>query len=444
MKNLKWSVNIIAIMIALVTTFSCSSDDNGNGLDPNPNPVANAKYAVGFQTLPVGQSGPVDYMLELSSLESLTNGELTVEGQGIPQTGWRFFHQAGNTIFTAGYVEDRTCISYQFDENGDLKKVTDFVYQTTLNNYLAVDNNTLLAVELAFGVDDPAATAIPDRNFYLINAETGLVEDIKSHAVDSSIGDGTAQNPPYIPWVTGMVVRDAKLFLSYHKYFPDGNGNAIAVDKAYVAILKYPEFELEKLIEDDRTSSIGTNGPSTGIEQAENGDIYSYSSSSVASGVLDATKPSGVLRIKNGETDFDSSYFFDVENAPNGGKIYWMDYIGNGKALARIVLDDSLPQWAAFREQGEQLKLVVLDLISQTVTNVQGVPPHANRYSSPTFVEDGKAYISARTGELLNDSSTNVADGETYVYIVDVETATAVKGAKVNGFALKGIFKVTN
>ncbi|GAA4270782.1 DUF4374 domain-containing protein [Aquimarina gracilis] len=431
-------------MIATISTFSCSSDDDANNPNPNPGTDSVSKYAVGFQTLPVGQSPAVDYMLELPSIESLTDGELTVEGQGIPQTGWRFFHQSGNTIFTAGYVEDRTCISYQLNENGNLEKVTDFVYQTTLNNYLTVDDKTLLAVELAFGVDDPSVTEIPDRNFYIINAETGLVEDIISHPVDSSIGDGTPQNPPYIPWVTGMVVRDGKLFLSYHKYFPDGNGNAIAVDKAYVAVLKYPEFELEKLIEDDRTSSIGTNGPSTGIEQAENGDIYSYSSSSVPCGILGATKPSGVLRIKSGETDFDASYFFDVENAPNGGKIYWMDYIGNGKALARIVLDETLPQWAAFREQGEQLKLVVLDLVNQTVTDVQGIPAHANRYSSPTYVEDGKAYVSARTGELLNDSGSNVAGGETYVYVVDVDATTAVKGAKVNGFALKGIFKVTN
>ncbi len=441
MKTQKWNFYSIIMIIAAMSAFSCSDDDNETG--SNPDPTATTKYAVGFQTLPVAQAGPVDYMLQLNSLESLTTGELTVEGQGIPQTGWRFFHQAGNTIFTAGYVEDRTCISYQLDENGELKKKTDFVYQTTLNNYLTVDDKTLLAVELAFGVSDPDATSIPDRSFYEINAETGQVDRIISHPVDSSVGDGTAANPPYLPWITGMVVRDGKLFLSYHKYFPDGNGNAIAVDKAYIAVLKYPEFELEKLIEDDRTSSIGTNGPSTGIEQTENGDIYSYSSSSLTSGISGATKPSGVLRIKNGETDFDTTYFFDVENAANGGKIYWMDYIDNGKALARVVLDDTLGQWVAFREQGEQLKLVVLDLINKTVTDVQGIPPHANRYSSPTFVEDGKAYISARTGELLNESSTNTADGETYVYIVDPATATATKGAKINGYALKGIFKVS-
>lgn len=441
MKTKKSNYYIMTAVLAVMITFSCNNDDNE--VPSNPNPVTTSKYVVSFQSLPVGQP-PVDYILELPSKESLTSGVLTVEGAGIPQTGWRFFHQTGNTVFTAGYVDDKTCNSYQLDENGTLVKKTDFQYETTLDNYTTVDDNTLLAVELSTQVNNIEKNGIPDRTFYIINAETGLVEAKKTHPVDSNVSNGTANNLTYIPWVTGMVVRDGKLFLSYQKYDPEVVANAIDVNKAYVAVLKYPEFELEKLIEDDRTSSIGAFGPSTSIEQTENGDIYSFSTSSVASGINGATKPSGVLRINKRETDFDKDYFFDVENAPNGGKIYWMDYIENGKALARIVLNDEIGPWAAFKEQGEQLKLVVLDLVNKTVTNVQGMPNHANRYSAPTFVEGGKAYISARTGPLLDNSGSNIADGETFVYVVDVATATAVKGAKVDGYALKGIFKINN
>jgi len=74
----------------------------------------------------------------------------------------------------------------------------------------------------------------------------------------------------------------------------------------------------------------------------------------------------------------------------------------------------------------------VIDLVNQTVTDVAGIPAHGHRYTSPMFVEDGKAYISSST------------DTETYVYIVDPETATATKGAKVLGLGLKGIFKINN
>ena len=81
------------------------------------------------------------------------------------------------------------------------------------------------------------------------------------------------------------------------------------------------KFELDKIIYDERTSPIGVNGHSTGIEQTENGDIYSFSTSALSAGFTLATKPSGILRIKNGETEFDQDYFFNVEEATNGGSL---------------------------------------------------------------------------------------------------------------------------
>ena len=54
------------------------------------------------------------------------------------------------------------------------------------------------------------------------------------------------KNPGSIPWVTGMVLRDGKLFVSYHKWMADGSYVTPDVDRAYVAVFKYPEFELEK------------------------------------------------------------------------------------------------------------------------------------------------------------------------------------------------------
>ncbi|GAA4275777.1 hypothetical protein GCM10022259_05010 [Aquimarina mytili] len=414
-----------------IVAFSCSSDDNGGTIVPEPTAIS--KYVVGFEAFPVGQAAPVDYILELPSLESLTIGEISVEGQGKPLKGWRFFHSAGNTVFTAGYADDDKCISYQLDENGVLKEKTNFEFQSTLDNYAAIDDNTLIAVELSASVTDPAATSIPDRSFYIINAETGLVEKIETHPVDSSLGDGTASNLPYMPWVTGMTLRDGKLFVSYHKLLPDGTFTNVGADKANVAVFKYPEFELEKIIEDTRTSPIGVNGHSTGIEQTENGDIYSFSPSALSAGFTTAVKPSGILRIKSGATEFDPDYFFNIEEAANGGKLFWMDYVGNGKAIARIIIDDTngAGEWGAFFKK-DVFKLVVIDLNTKTVTDVSGVPVHGHRYTAPMFVENGKAYISCST------------DTETHIYIVDSETATATKGAKVLGLGLKGIFKVTN
>ncbi len=421
------------VMALSISMFSCNNDDEGTsneeeevGEEGTDEEDAVSKYVVGFEAFPVGDAEPVDYILELSSLESLTTGEISVEGQGIPLKGWRFFHSAGNTIFTAGYSDDDTCIAYQLNEEGALTEKANFTFQSTLDNYATLDDNTLLAVELAYG-------GHADKRFHIVNAETGLLESVVEHPVDIDMGSGTVEDPGSIPWVTGMVLRDGKLFVSYHKWMADGSYITPDVDRAYVAVFTYPDMELEKIIEDDRTSPIGVNGHSTGIEQTESGDIYSFSTSALSAGFTSATKPSGILRIKNGETEFDSDYFFNIEEATDGGKLFWMDYIGNGKAIARIIVDDTngAGAWGAFFLKNV-FKLVVIDLENQTVTDVSDVPVHGHRYTSPMFVEDGKAYISCST------------DTETHVYIVDPETASATKGAKVLGLGLKGIFKITN
>ena len=103
------------------------------------------------------------------------------------------------------------------------------------------------------------------------------------------------------------------------------------------------------------------------------------------------------------------------------------------KRLLGLSVDDTngALEWGAFFKK-DVFKLVVIDLEAKTVTDVTGIPVHGHRYTSPMFVEDGKAYISSST------------DTETHVYIVDPETATATQGAKVLGLGLKGIFKVTN
>ena len=157
------------------------------------------------------------------------------------------------------------------------------------------------------------------------------------------------------------------------------------------------------------------------------------------------SKPSAILRINDGDTEFDEDYYFDIENAPNGGKLFWMDYIGDGKALGRIVVDDTVGPWNIFLEQGEYFKLVVIDLESQTVTDVAGVPVHASRYISQMYVEDGIAYLTCRSGDAITWADySNIEFGETYVYSVNPETAIATQGAKVLGSSLKGIFKISN
>ena len=143
-----------------------------------------------------------------------------------------------------------------------------------------------------------------------------------------------------------------------------------------------------------------------------------------------STKPSGILRIRSGSTDFDPGYFFDVEAATGGGKLFWFDYIGGERAIARIITQDDGGLWAAFGRDVFNQQLAILDLANQTVTEVSNVPLHAKRYSSPVTVKEGKVYVSIETAS------------EAHVYQVDIATATATKGARINGKTIKGFYRL--
>ena len=142
-----------------------------------------------------------------------------------------------------------------------------------------------------------------------------------------------------------------------------------------------------------------------------------------------STKPSGILKINAGEEEFDADYFLNIQEE-TGGNIFWFDYIGNNKAVARILMDDNGGWYTAFGRDFFNQKLVIIDLVTQTITDVADVPLHAKRYTSPLLIDDGKAYLSIETAD------------EAAVYTLDVATGTATKGATIDGKTIKGFFRL--
>ena len=232
-----------------------------------------------------------------------------------------------------------------------------------------------------------------------------------------------------------LQVRGDRLFIPFHKLDAKGFFTTPRADSAYVAVYSYPDVESapEKIIADGRTSNIGVNGATTGLIETESGDLYSFSSGAEMAGFSPAsTKPSGILRIPAGSTDFDPDYFFDVEAATGGEKLFWMDYVGGDKAIARLLTHDDGGPWAAFGRSVFNQRLVILDLVEQTVTPVENVPLHAKRYTSPVEVHEGTVLVSIETAD------------EAHVYEVDIASATATQGARIDGKTIKGFYRLGN
>jgi hypothetical protein len=380
--------------------------------DVNDGPKVSPNYTLAF-TAQGSNDVATDYVLNASSI---TSGEISAEGTGIEQVGWRYFYPAGNgsTVFTSGFGDDSNLVGYRLDAEGNLVEAGRVAFDATLDIFGTPDENTLLALEVPRG-------GFVNSRLHIVDVENVAYKDIVELEIFKSEEDSL------ISYATAVVVRDNKLFIPFQKMDAKGWFTTPETDSAYVAVYSYPELKFEKIISDPRTSPIGSNGHSSGLIKTENGDLYSYSAASLAAGFTQITRPSGILRIQAGETEFDKNYFFNVEEA-TGKKIFWFDYVGNGKAIARLTTDENATPWSAFLNG--KLELAVIDLENQTVTMVQGAPVHACRYTSKVLVEDGKAYVNVETAEEAN------------IYEVDIEKATATKGATIKGQGVKGIFRL--
>ncbi len=443
-------LNLVWPVVMAFTLSACGSDSGSNvGINddgektarvagspfsvactnPTTGSAANNGISIGLKT--EGGDEP-EYLV---TNDSIMEGTISAQGNGYEQLGWNFYYNVGTTLFVSGYQNSETQ-SYTANENDEVAELATFIFERPLVMFGSDCDETLLASD---GPSDNHSA----RKLYTVDAKTGLI----TQKIDYSIHDYDTGNPGEgtVAWPTALKVRGDYLYVPFQKLDDAGGYYTPDADTAYVAVFHYPLEDGDapfKVISDVRTSNIGVNGMTTALIEAENGDLYSSSNGSISGGFNPpSTKPSGILKIKDGETEFDTDYFFNIEEATNGGKLFWFDYVGNNKALARILVnedgckaiseeDDNACWWSAYSKDFFTQKLVVIDLVDKSVTDIPGVPLHQKRYTSPLNIIDGKVYVSIETAE------------DAYVYQIDVEAATAVKGAKIEGKTAKGFYNL--
>ena len=425
------------LALSIATLLSACGGDNSS-----------SSSSVGGQfgtTLPLTTTGDnaADYVLTQSDLNQADSVNAT--GAGFEHAGWNYYYDAGNTLFVfsndPSYSENGEGVAYKVDASGT-QQVNEFVYDGRIATTGRTDL-TLLASSSYWASHAPL-------RLYSFDARTGTKQQTIEYSIYND-GTGTAGEGT-VPWPTALVVRDDKLFIPYIKFDDAGNASTPDANKGFIAVFDYPlanDATPVKIIEDNRTSNIGVHGATSGLILTDAGDIYGYSNGEISGGFYPASdNPSAIIRIANGQTDVDSSYFFNIEEATEGGKIFWFDYIGNEKALARIVMPTDatvdhdgnaetpevpadMVAWGDFSKTVIRQKLVIIDLANKTITDVAGVPLHQKRQTPSIEVTDnGKVYVSIETAE------------DAHVYEVDIATATATKGAKIEGSTIRAFYQL--
>ncbi len=163
-----------------------------------------------------------------------------------------------------------------------------------------------------------------------------------------------------------MLERDNKLFMGVHY-----ENNFVPVnDSAYVAVIDLSTNTVEKVLSDGRTGMVfGGQAPNAGMVLDVNGDIYVQALGTTNAG---GSNPSGVLRIKNGQTDFDADYFFNLEEAV-GNICYGIYHTSGGRTFTANVQDET--DFWEFATGLPQFNYVEIDLINKTsIGDVPGLP----------------------------------------------------------------------
>ncbi len=290
-KKVLKSLSITSAFLAMCITSGCSKDDNTVPADTKDNVKISHGLAI------VSGAGDVQTtflqgLTDLNTTTSVDNANGTEVGQ------FSSVYSDGNSMFTAGFGAPATMKKFVFDSSG----------KAVLNQEIIVPgSNSFSTLEIINETTGYATVGGGITKVIQFNPTTMRITgeiDLKEAGADLFYSD--------------MIAKDTNLFIALNDF-----GSS---DMVKVAVIDLKTNTLSKIITDDRTATLFNTLTSEIMTIDPNGDIYIQSSG------LFSSKPSGVLRIKEGETAFDTDYFFDLKAATDK-TCFGLYHIGNGVAL---------------------------------------------------------------------------------------------------------------
>lgn len=403
-----------ALFIAAAIFTSCSDDDTPK---QGETPQKGAKYLI--TATPKASEGVADYIL---TTDNLSQGKISTVGNGIEQDGtYRYYVTSNNKFFSLLYGQGNpgAVTTYQLNNKGTLDKLSNFQSETV--QAFAPVKDDLLLMKISRSSDSPIAS------WYRLDTRTSqFVAEGQINTKD--LANKENGELAFFTWVTQV---DDYVYLPY--YTIKGNstdrfGTAYP-NEANIAVYSYPEMEYVKTIHDDRTSHIGRYF-NNGLSVDEKGDAYAFSSSiATTNGEITSTKPSAITRIKKGETAFDQTFYYNIEEASGNRYITSHLYLGNGKFLVNLHDTASKGTYSTGKD------LAIVDVYAKTLTDVTGLPTKEDIES----IASKGHYVSKAEGIVYIGITTKTGS---YVYNIDATTAKATQGIEVEGGTITAISKL--
>ncbi|UCS94242.1 DUF4374 domain-containing protein [Echinicola marina] len=398
---------LVAGALASFSLLGCTDDEVVDG------PAGNVSESFVIASTPTASDGVADYLLTTTSL---TSGTISTVANGIEQDGtYRYYITINDKFFSLLYGQGNpgAVTTYELNNQGKLTKQSNFQSET-VQAFAEVDDDLLMMKIPRSGAED--------ATWYQMDTELlQITDDGLTNIVDVANNGERA----HFTWLTQVGDKVFAPYMSIKGCCDDTFGTNYP-DSAWIAVYDYPSMELEKVIKDNRTSYIGRYF-TEGLTVVENGDVYAFSSGvATTNGEGSSTLPSAFLRIKAGETEFDESYYFNIEAVADGYHVTDKTYLGDGKFVVHMHNEKGAYTTGA--------RLGIVNVHEKSFKWVSGTPAvekvlrvTTNNYS---LMDGNTAYIGYTTEE------------GSWVYEVDAETAVATQGLKVEGGTITAISKL--
>ena len=461
--NFVWT---LAAAMAFGCIFTACSDNNEpNSNNGNDNKDDNTEESIRRYVI----AAIADDAAYLLTAESLDEGEVTGRGNGTETesgSNWIFYRE--NYLFNFQYNDGNagTGFSYRLNSSGTIEEARQYTYNRTTTYGTWGDNVITASTNAGTAENDGEGNYAYYLQFNYLNANDGSSKT-GSHIAENFLGNGErvsfagfveANDRLYTSVVPmGMshyavntypeLISDVKLITDHSGGQGSGQYTAGMIpttqypDSAFIAIYSGDDFNETPVIA--RTNKIGfASGRMRSqyyqtIWAADNGDLYVFSpgygrTTTAETTVTDTNTgqthtlyrvqgqlPSGVARIKAGETEFDDSYYVNLELQGNHNPMFRCWHITEDYFLLQMYSDGAEGMAGTSAKRNE---LAIFKGEDQTLTVVTGLPDASVLSSFGTPCSDkGYAYIPV----VMTDGTT------TTIYRIDPATATATAGLSI-------------
>ena len=220
------------------------------------------------------------------------------------------------------------------------------------------------------------------------------------------------------------VVREGKLFVSLGQYVDAQN--AITGAQGSVAIIDIATDKVEKVISESMTAAVGglddMNNSNAFVD--EKGNIYFYSAA--AMGWMEGYKE-GWVRIKAGETEFDTNWVFRMKEAEYEGESSSNNFLMTGGAYAGdgkfVGFFGNFADPSNFYNY--EWSFVVVDVYKKTVEKIPDLSPTIPWFAPSIHIDSDGSVLFGHADEESNSIYRYDVDSKVLTKEMDVKTGTA-------------------